>query len=417
MPSITYNIFYIKYYILYWEETKLKRVIGIFICTLLIASAFPAIGMNFTNSEVTKSDENIENIDSLSYTPGTWLLSTLWGEHEYYNDKTPLNPDGNHYRLGCWSVAVGQIMRFHELQSHGLVEYYYLNEEGDPVPCVNDLDAFTYDWDLMPDWLNASSTPDEIDHVSQILYDTATVIQKWWGTNKYCLYASGRVEKIIDHFQYISVQTEFVSNPPISDITDAIDDHRPCMLYLENLAGTSGHAVAIDGYEWRHGNFWVHLNMGWEGDDNGFYEYDQPILIYDNNSVRGVMFIRLSPHRPQKPVGPSTGAAGTEYPFTTQTTAPKDPIYYKWDWGDGTFTDWMGRYNSGDICEATHKWKLDGTYNIRVKARGVDGWESPWSDPLSVSMPRSKAIYNPNVWLFQKFIQLIPILERLLNII
>ena len=392
----------------------MKRIIGIFICTLLIASAFPAIGMNITNSEVKELDENVE---SFSYTPGTWLLTTRWGQRDPYYDKTPTDPDGIHYRLGCWSVAIGQIIRFHELQSHGYVLYVYPNEDGDLVPCENDLDAFTYDWGFMADELDENSTTEEIDHVSQILYDTATVIQKCWGGNSYCLGNDDKVAEIIDHFQYISVQTEVVDNPPISNITDEIDAYRPCMLYVENLAGTTGHAVAIDGYEWRNNDFWVHLNMGWYGDDDGFYDYDQPISIYDNNSLRRLIFIRLSPNKPQKPVGPSTGAAGTSYPFTTQTTAPKDPIYYKWDWGDGTFTDWLGRYNSGDICEATHAWKSDGTYKIRVKAKDVDGWESPWSDPLSIKMPRSKAIQNSLVNIFQKYIQLFPILERLLNII
>jgi hypothetical protein len=264
----------------------------------------------------------------------------------------------------------------------------------------------------MPDKLNASSSPEEIDNTSQLLYDTATVIQKNFGHNNYMLNATEMVAELIDHFQYISVQTEFVDSPPIADIIDEIDHHRPCMLYLENIEGTSGHAVVIDGYQWGQ-DFEVHLNMGWNGDDDGFYEYDEPIGIYDNNSVRGIMFIRLSPSKPHKPAGPNTGVPNMEYNFTTKSTAPKDPIYYKWDWGDGTFSDWMGRYNSNEICEAKHTWKEKGSYDIRVKAKDVDGWESPWSDPLRVTIPRNKSFfYNFNV--LSCFLERFLLIERLL---
>ena len=46
-----------------------------------------------------------------------------------------------------------------------------------------------------------------------------------------------------------------------------------------------------------------------------------------------------------------------------------------------------------------------------MKAKDVYGDESPWSDPLTVTMPRNK-IYNPipNIllWLFEQF----PFLEQ-----
>ena len=396
-------------------KENMKKIIVLFVCMLLIVIAIPALGINIYSSERYMFYENEEEINSLFYEPGTWLLTTRWGQHEYYHDKTPTDSHGDHFRLGCWSVAIGQIMRFHELQSHGLVLYLYHNEDGDYVPCVNNLNAFEYDWSLMPDELNASSSDDEIDHVSQLLYDTATVIQKDWGTMGYCLIPSKRAENLTEHFEYISVQTEYVVNPPINDIIDEIDAYRPCMLYVENIAGTTGHAVALDGYEWKGNDFWVHLNFGWTGLNDNFYNYDQAIDIYDNNSLRGLMFIRLSPNKPQKPVGPSTGVPGLNYNFTTTTTVPKQEIiYYRWDFGDGTFSDWLGRYNSGETCEVSHAWKEKGIYNIRVKAKSQEGWESPWSDPIIVSMPKSREVNRPFLLFLQKNSNLFLTIQRLL---
>jgi hypothetical protein len=271
------------------------------------------------------------------------------------------------------------------------------------------MDSHEYDWANMPDELNASCSVEEIDNVSRLLYDTSTVIQKNFGTMGYCLNSSEMVDELIDHFQYISVQTEVVKNPSIYDIIDEIDNHRPFMLYLENIAGTQGHAVAIDGYKWSR-DFEAHLNMGWYGNDNGFYEYNKPIDIYDNNSVRTVIFIRLAPNKPQKPIGPYIGIPGMNYNFTTKTTAPNDPIYYQWDWGDGTFSDWIGRYNSNEICEASHVWKEKGLYNIKVKAKDVDGWESDWSESHAVSIPKEKQMFTLFI---ERIIDSLPIFEKL----
>lgn len=52
--------------------------------------------------------------------------------------------------------------------------------------------------------------------------------------------------------------------------------------------------------------------------------------------------------------------------------------------GDGTNSGWLGPYGSGETVCADHSWDMNGTYEIRVKAKDEDGLESPWSDPLVV---------------------------------
>lgn len=97
--------------------------------------------------------------------------------------------------------------------------------------------------------------------------------------------------------------------------------------------------------------------------------------------------------KPTKPNidGPAKGKAGTEYIYTTSTIDPDgDEIYYYFDWGDDTSSDWLGPYNSGEICECSHSWIDSGNYEIKVKARDIYGTESDWSDPLSISMPKNK---------------------------
>ena len=91
-----------------------------------------------------------------------------------------------------------------------------------------------------------------------------------------------------------------------------------------------------------------------------------------------------------------------------------DLLYYLFDWGDGEFFGWVGPENSGQTASAKHTWEEQGDYQIRVMAKDENGFESPWSDPLVVSMPKNKII-NPFERILESYPHLFPILRYLLD--
>jgi len=98
------------------------------------------------------------------------------------------------------------------------------------------------------------------------------------------------------------------------------------------------------------------------------------------------------PDTPTTPIGPSSGKINTPQEYRTQSIdANDDPIYYCWDWGDGTI-DWVGPYSSGQEIRVTHTWRSQGSYAIKVKAKDAYGSESNWSEPLEVAMPKAHSI-------------------------
>jgi len=105
------------------------------------------------------------------------------------------------------------------------------------------------------------------------------------------------------------------------------------------------------------------------------------------------------PEKPSKPSGETQGQTGTSYPYSTNATDPDgDKLEYGWDWdGDDTVDEWddnsSNYYPSGMPISTSHAWSADGTYNVKVKAKDIYGEESEWSDPLSVTMPKSKGVY------------------------
>ena len=117
---------------------------------------------------------------------------------------------------------------------------------------------------------------------------------------------------------------------------------------------------------------------------------------------------------PEKPTidGPITGEPGVSYEYTFTTTDPDDDqLYYYVDWGDTSVQDWFGPFDSGENATASHSWS-QGNYEIKVKAKDTSGFESVWSDPFPITMPRDKAINNPFLsMLLERF----PLLQKLLQ--
>jgi hypothetical protein len=101
------------------------------------------------------------------------------------------------------------------------------------------------------------------------------------------------------------------------------------------------------------------------------------------------------PLKPEKPQGPINNKIGVECTYNSSTTDPDgDNIYYMWDWGDGTYSKWLGPYFSGEKVIASHIWNKKGSYRIRVIAKDEHGVLSEWSESLVITMPKNKASFN-----------------------
>jgi hypothetical protein len=159
----------------------------------------------------------------------------------------------------------------------------------------------------------------------------------------------------------------------------------------------------------------------------GFLEYLATLGMRHHEGAAKTAFITLKnitnpenrPNKPLRPLGTTSGKIGNEYIYNTSTTDPDgNQIFYKWDWGDKTFSDWLGPYDSGETISVIHTWQDVGDYDVRVYAKNTNDIESEWSDLLPVGMPKNKAAnINP---LFLRFLEqhpsMLPILRYLLRL-
>ena len=92
------------------------------------------------------------------------------------------------------------------------------------------------------------------------------------------------------------------------------------------------------------------------------------------------------PQNPVTPTGQTNGGINIEYIYSSSTTDPdQDQIWYQWQFGSYT-TNWYGPYPSGTQTQAPYTWTIPGTYEIKVKAKDQNQYESGWSSPLFVNI-------------------------------
>jgi len=111
------------------------------------------------------------------------------------------------------------------------------------------------------------------------------------------------------------------------------------------------------------------FSMTWLG--NGQVQLDYSLVCHD--------FFNDGPTDPTPATLEEIGSTNIEYDFVTTASDPEaDDIYFRYDFQDGTITDWMGPYTSGDTSMISHTWIYPGDYTVLIQAKDIYDNESEW---------------------------------------
>jgi hypothetical protein len=165
---------------------------------------------------------------------------------------------------------------------------------------------------------------------------------------------------------------------------DPMDGSSQSLDYFFTTCCTSGNYTQGQALQWSLRQMYV--NNLWTA--GTYYETFEWGSIFGNPDLTmGSVSTSNPPLTPPIPTGPTHGVRYVDYTYTTSTTDPDgDLIYYMFNWGDGTSSEWLGPYSSGQTIAAFHQWSAIGNYSVKVKARDTNGATSHWSDSLLVSI-------------------------------
>jgi hypothetical protein len=118
------------------------------------------------------------------------------------------------------------------------------------------------------------------------------------------------------------------------------------------------------------------------------YENQVPFTASDTAEVEIDCYIPNYPPCPPVVIGDTYGKTDEVLTFKSISFDPEeDNIFYMFDWGDESYSEWLGPYSSGTEVETTHSWASQGVYNVKAKAKDIHDAESSWSYyPLIVTI-------------------------------
>ena len=200
------------------------------------------------------------------------LLTSIWNQSALYNDLCPVDSLGsnNHVYAGCVATAMAQIINFWQWPQNGRDDYSYTCfPYGDLY--VNFENAH-YQYELMPDFLDWTSRPEEIYAVAKLQYHAGVSVDMNYSPNGSGAFSPSVVGALERYFRYDGSLMRFeqkywYTNSEWDDmLRENLDMGMP--MYYAASGSDGGHAFVCDGYD---DNNMFHFNWGWQGLDNGYY--------------------------------------------------------------------------------------------------------------------------------------------------
>ena len=231
-------------------------------------------------SLIRDTTSNIQNMRAEFASVGPLLGNLHWGQsgggscitNKIYNKYCPTvsNPQNcNRAPVGCVAVAVAQIMWYWRWPYAAYIP---------TTPGGSTEQLHFYDWSLMPEYIDNSTTMDEVDMIAGFLKDCGYKLDMDYGAD-----GSGATDdnalKLLKDFGYdkISIMKKDKWNTEgwTNLLRSNIDNGQP--VYYSgygNILGGDGHAFVVDGYQTGSSPIY-HINWGWHDTiANGWYHID-----------------------------------------------------------------------------------------------------------------------------------------------
>jgi len=178
------------------------------------------------------------------------------------------------------------------------------------------------------------------------------------------------------------------------DVSQTYDEYIGLNIIDSGFSGSSDHY-----YFWEYGYDAIFYH---NYDQNPYYHSPQDIienmnLSYATKCSRLVLATLAElaqpvgtfnlPPAPPSIDGPTEGTAGEEYEFTFVSADPEGyDVYYYIDWGDGSYEEWIGPFNSGQEISVSHTWEEQDIFEVKAKAMDENESQGGWSDPFDISI-------------------------------
>ena len=210
------------------------------------------------------------------------LVKSQWNQ-DYWNGYATFNyytPNG--YVSGCVATAFAQIMRYWQMPRASVAaQSFYCKVDDRKVS--KSMYGGTYDWANMPLTEADCTSATQRKAIGRLLYDLGVASRMSWSRDSSGTLGFSGSQALKKVFGYASSQAYFdVSGWGLesalskqTDFRDAIlaslDAGMPCAVGVGSDYG--GHEMVLDGYGFSGSVIYTHLNCGWSGSEDAWYNF------------------------------------------------------------------------------------------------------------------------------------------------
>lgn len=222
------------------------------------------------------------------------FVQSRWGQtvacgQNCYNYYSP-----RHYPTGCLATAIAQLMRYYEYPTDGIGSKEFMILIDDKAETHSTLggdgSGGPYQWNdmvLQPYMVCRTLTETQRQAIGAICYDAGLAIHMEYTSDGSGALMFDTKMALLEIFKYSNVVMGYHNGGDIGPglnemINPNLDAKIPVVLgIMEESDSIMGHAVLCDGYGYQSSTLYHHLNMGWEGIDDVWYNLP---TIHANNA-------------------------------------------------------------------------------------------------------------------------------------
>ena len=214
------------------------------------------------------------------------LVQSKWGQQQVcdndcYNYYTP-----NNYPSGCVATVMAQLMRYYQHPTAGIGVHEFTiwvdDDEQTASTRGGDGNGGAYKWDQMELEPDCGTRLAERKAIGALCYDAGISVNMDYTADssaallflvRFVLQDTFQYDNAISGLNFDLSTFEFRDLGPGLEgmVNPNLDAGHPVILGLRSEEAGGGHAVLADGYGYNSSTLYHHLNMGWDGPQDAYY--------------------------------------------------------------------------------------------------------------------------------------------------
>jgi len=216
------------------------------------------------------------------------LLGNIkWNQSAPYNQLCPVinSTTGEKAVVGCVATGMAQVMKYYQWPAQGAGSNSYTTKTN-KITLTVDFSQTTYDWANMTDTYSATSTEVQKNAVATLMYHCGVAVNMDYASTSNA-YFSDMGKALMNNFNFDQnldqwFRDYYSRDELVTKIKSELNASRPIL--IGGQASDGGHLFVMDGYD---NNELFHINWGWGGSSNGFFQISALNPDYQSNPSLG----------------------------------------------------------------------------------------------------------------------------------